>query len=346
MNQIRIFLLVLFVALATASCADEGAHTHQGFEIPEGEDIPTVELLAIEDPVAGWNLQVKTANFTFAPQRAGREFVLGEGHGHLYVDGEKRDRVYGAWYHLDNLASGEHRVEVTLNGNNHAVYQTNGRPISDEIFIEAAEPLHKHPDDTPLEADPNMEIALSVEEDPVGGLNVFVDTAGFSWAPERAGRDLVPGEGHAHLYVDERKIGRMYGPAVYLGPLDAGSSTITVSLHGNNHAPYVINGKPVADAVTVDVPGEASRATKTLALEIRGGEVVGGVQRVEAALGDTLELVVFSDQAERLHIHGYDITTELVANTKTSVAMVANIPGMFEVELEESGLLLLYFTVR
>lgn len=308
--------------------------------------MPTIEVVATEDPVSGWNIQLITTDFAFAPQRAGREFVLGEGHGHLYVDGQKRDRLYGSWYHLDNLAPGDHRIEVTLNGNNHAVYQSGGRSVSDETNVRVDEQTHTHPAEAALEAGPDMEVVLRVEEDPLSGWNVFIDTSGFAWAPAAAGFDPVPGEGHAHLHVDDQKIGRLYGPSAYLAPLGPGLHTVTVSLHGNNHAPYVKAGKALAASATIEEQTEAEDTSKRVALEVRDGEVVGGVQQVEVTRGDNLELVVTADQAETLHIHGYDITRALQEGIETSVTLHANIPGVFEIELEDGGLLLMYLTVR
>ena len=43
------------------------------------------------------------------------------------------------------------------------------------------------------------------------------------------------------------------------------------------------------------------------------------------------------DEAEEVHIHGYDIKQELVANETANVSFDASIPGIFEIELEHSG---------
>jgi hypothetical protein len=342
----RILPLAFLLALATASCGGAAGHTHGGFEIPEGEAVPTVEVLATQDAVSGWNLQVITTDFIFAPERAGREFVLGEGHAHLYVDGEKRDRLYGPWYHLDNLAPGEHTIEVTLNGNNHAVYQSGGRPISHEITIDGEEQSHPHEGGVPVEAGPDMAVVLDVEKDPVGGWTVYAETSGFTWAPQSAGLEHVTGEGHAHLYVDDQKVGRIYGSATYLGPLTPGSHTITVSLHANNHAPYVREGEPVAATAVVEEKAATGQERTTVAVEVRDGRVVGTTPQVEVALGDTVELGVTSDRADAVHVHGYEVIVDVSPNIETTVEFVANIPGVFEIELEDSGVLLVSLTVR
>ena len=61
------------------------------------------------DPVMGWNVHMRTTGFTWLPRKAGSaDPVWGEGHAHLYVDGEKVARPYGEWYHLGPLDPGTH----------------------------------------------------------------------------------------------------------------------------------------------------------------------------------------------------------------------------------------------
>ncbi|HAS10756.1 MAG TPA: hypothetical protein DCS55_09630, partial [Acidimicrobiaceae bacterium] len=86
---------------APAEMAD-GGHSHgEGIEVGDADEIPTVAITATPDAKSGINLQVQTTGITFAPEHASSEHVLGEGHAHVYVDGEKYGRVYGEWMHLD-----------------------------------------------------------------------------------------------------------------------------------------------------------------------------------------------------------------------------------------------------
>ena len=56
--------------------------------------------------------------------------------------------------------------------------------------------------------------------------------------------------------------------------------------------------------------------------------------------GDTVRFRVRHDEAEEVHIHGYDIKKELAADETAEVSFDASIPGIFEIELEHSGTLL------
>lgn len=119
-----------------------GAHDHeaaghgQAIEIADPAAAPTLALRVDRDPHAGWNLELATARFAFAPQSAGGPHVPGEGHAHLLVDGEKVGRLYGNWFHLPPLKPGRHEITVTLHGNNHAPYTVGGKAIEASVEVE------------------------------------------------------------------------------------------------------------------------------------------------------------------------------------------------------------------
>lgn len=110
-------------------------HEHAVLELQQGDTFPTVDLVVHKDPMAGWNLQLKTTHFEFAPERASTDHVDGEGHAHLYIDGEKITRLYSEWYHVGSLSTGTHEVRVNLNANDHAAFTVNGEEIEDTETI-------------------------------------------------------------------------------------------------------------------------------------------------------------------------------------------------------------------
>lgn len=63
------------------------------------------------------------------------EHYPGEGHAHLYVDGQKIARLYGKWYHIEELSPGQHEITVTLNANDHREYAVNGENISTSTIV-------------------------------------------------------------------------------------------------------------------------------------------------------------------------------------------------------------------
>jgi len=72
------------------------------------------------------------------------------------------------------------------------------------------------------------------------------------------------------------------------------------------------------------------------------GEPADDVRRVTVSLGDRVEIEVVGDRDELVHVHGYDLYVE---PNEASLAFDALIPGRFEIELEQSGRLLIELTV-
>ena len=91
---------------------------------------PTLNTAVYRDPGAGWNLNVITSNFTFDAKSAGLENVEGHGHAHVYVNGVKLGRVYGAWHHIGALPLGENEVTVSLYANDHSALASDGVKIT------------------------------------------------------------------------------------------------------------------------------------------------------------------------------------------------------------------------
>jgi hypothetical protein len=60
--------------------------------------------------------------------------------------------------------------------------------------------------------------------------------------------------------------------------------------------------------------------------------------RVDVTLGETLRLVITADTDDELHVHGYDLRMPIAKGRASTLEFVADIPGVFEVELEEAGL--------
>jgi hypothetical protein len=105
-------------------------HHHDQLDISQSELIPTLDIEILKDPKSGINVHLLTTNFTFAPEHASTEHVEGEGHAHIYVDDVKISRVYGEWFHLDNLDAGEREIRVTLNANSHQELAIEGESIA------------------------------------------------------------------------------------------------------------------------------------------------------------------------------------------------------------------------
>jgi hypothetical protein len=111
-------------------------HEHGTIELSAEQAIPTVNLIAHPDARRGWNLEVQVTHFRFAPEQVNQANLPGEGHAHLYINGEKITRLYGNWYYLESLPPGRHQVTVSLNANGHEALTVNGQPIQATVEIE------------------------------------------------------------------------------------------------------------------------------------------------------------------------------------------------------------------
>lgn len=74
-------------------------------------------------------------------------------------------------------------------------------------------------------------------------------------------------------------------------------------------------------------------------IEVEEGRVEGPDQ-ITVATGDRVVMEVETDVADHVHVHGYDVLRDLPANQKVTISFRATIPGVFEIELEDTGVLL------
>lgn len=75
------------------------------------------------------------------------------------------------------------------------------------------------------------------------------------------------------------------------------------------------------------------------------GAPEGGIVRETVDEGERVVLVVTSDVADEIHLHGYDVTRDVAAGGSVRLPFEATIPGRFEVELEERGVQIADITV-
>ena len=334
--------------------------------------MPTIEIEVEPDPVSGVNIHIDVTNFELAPERASMEAVPGEGHFHTYVDGRKVGRFYNRSIHLP-LPEGDHRVMVELSANDHATYAIDGAPIMDQADVSVPAPTdHGHGQhDGRIEAgDPVPTIDLTVTPDPKAGWNVHAAVEDLSFAPRSAGDEHVDGEGHLHLYVDSEKVARLYGEWWHLDPLAAGGHEITVEATANDHSPYIDNGEPLAVSVSIDVTEEQAAgagsvdtddhdhnggdeagsaalldvpvddADTIIEIVVADGSVERDDTRVVVDEGSTVGLIVSSDSADNVHLHGYEILAAVGPGDPVELVFSADSSGVFEVELENAGLFL------
>lgn len=91
--------------------------------------------------------------------------------------------------------------------------------------------------------------------------------------------------------------------------------------------------------------GQEEPDSRTIRVAVRDGQASGDTGRVEVPLGTLVTVAVTSDVADEIHVHGYDLEEQIPPGGTGSVSFTADIPGVFEVELHETGLQLLQLHV-
>ena len=101
-----------------------------------------------------------------------------------------------------------------------------------------------------------MSVSVTAAPDDQSGANLVITTSGLTFAPDKVDQPHVAGEGHAHVYVDGVKLGRVFANDHYISDLDPGERTIRITLNANSHEQYVRGDHPVEATTTVVIPGE------------------------------------------------------------------------------------------
>ncbi|MBT8208269.1 MAG: hypothetical protein KJO18_08350, partial [Acidimicrobiia bacterium] len=104
-----------------------------------------------------------------------------------------------------------------------------------------------------------------------------------------------------------------------------------------DHSDYTMNGEIIGASAMVEIEGEVAPADVTIEIDFAGGDVSVDDRRADVPLGSVVDLVVTSDVADELHVHGYDVRVDVAAGSTETLRFTADIPGIFEVEFEESG---------
>ena len=92
-----------------------------------------VSLMTDVDDHGGVDVHIMADGWTWST--GGADYVQGEGHAHIYVDGELFKMVYEPDNHLEGIAPGERQIRVALSANNHASLTYNGEPIEATAMV-------------------------------------------------------------------------------------------------------------------------------------------------------------------------------------------------------------------
>jgi hypothetical protein len=113
--------------------------------------------------------------------------------------------------------------------------------------------------------------------------------------------------------------------------------------------------KPARTPTTTPEPATTPKPTpapkpkpqlRTVTIVVEGGRPQGGIKRPSVKRGERVAVVVRSDVADEVHLHGYDLKRDVAAGGTARIVFTATVPGRFEVELESRGIQLAELEVR
>ncbi len=94
--------------------------------------------------------------------------------------------------------------------------------------------------------------SVQILPDAMEGWNLQISTDNWQWRPEANGEEAVANEGHGHLFVNGKKITRVYGDWLYLpkNMVSAGDE-ILISLNANDHSTWAVDGSAITAETVV-----------------------------------------------------------------------------------------------
>lgn len=127
----------------------------------------------------------------------------------------------------------------------------------------------------------------------------------------------------------------------------AGSLFLISCGGGSNPPRSTPSPSPTASLTTTTTPSPSPSPTAlAIAVTVRSGKVETSEPIVEVPLGARVRIEVTADVEDEVHVHSYDLKAPTKPGETVAIEFNADIPGSFEVELEERKLKLFELTVR
>ncbi len=169
-------------------------------------------------------------------------------------------------------------------------------------------------------------LELEAYPDPTDGYNLHLLVTDFSFTPESVGRDSEAVAGHAHLYVNGKKIGRLYGPWAHLpmALLAEGENRVRVSLNDNRHLSWAEGDKAIGAEIAL--AGPVAWSGTALLLDLAESD---NAPTFEIQQGESVRLEVRADRDLALHLHGYDLEADVAPGHPAVLTFQAAHGGRF-----------------
>lgn len=193
---------------------------------------------------------------------------------------------------------------------------------------------------------PHFQFEKGGSEEPPNEIHLefTTDAAGAGEAEASSKREVAAGEaGSVVIHTAEESHHEMttYDP-------EGSEAVSTILVHegvdhskegGHHEEPEHAHSEKIAcaelEGAAAAEGGTASGDVPTIV--VRNGEPVGGIQELEYSAGEQVRFRVSSDEAEEIHVHGYDFSQNVPAGGTIEFDFPAELEGIYEAELEEQG---------
>jgi FtsP/CotA-like multicopper oxidase with cupredoxin domain len=108
-----------------------------------------------------------------------------------------------------------------------------------------------------------------------------------------------------------------------------------------------------SSSTSTAAPTSTSAATTTagfagtlIQAQVTGDTVKTPERRVRISRGERVRILVEADVADEVHLHGYDLTRPVAPGKPATIEFAADLPGVYEVELEQASRKLFDLEVR
>ena len=117
-------------------------------------------------------------------------------------------------------------------------------------------------------------------------------------------------------------------------PGGAESTTTTVSAVETTSTTTSTTTTLAPISTSLPAPTTTLPTPEPIEVFVEGGEVIGGAPTIVSELGGEVWMVVHSDTTDHVHVHGYDLFYEVTQDVPVDIMFIADIPGVFEIEME------------
>jgi uncharacterized membrane protein YphA (DoxX/SURF4 family) len=127
-------------------------------------------------------------------------------------------------------------------------YQSLAKSVYVKAMSKRSQQIHPRIEIPVGEQVPTIELKVAADER--GGWNLQIITTNFTFTPQKVGGKDGAYEGHAHLFIDGKKVGRIYSNWFHL-EIPPGTHKVKVNLTSNSHMDYYYQDKPIEAEIDV-----------------------------------------------------------------------------------------------